>query len=193
MKPGTRALGVAESTDESEGRCVFCGAIIRADRTVDGLGFASAAVGGIDATDAVRALFAETVREDVRYVIVSGVAPAWFNLLDLDALATAAERPVLAVSYESSPGLEPALREQFDGAALAERLAIYDRLPPRRPVEVNGETVFVRGLDGDAAVSDAAATRIVREYTPTGGRPEPLRVARLAARGARAWRSRDEG
>jgi endonuclease V-like protein UPF0215 family len=51
---------------------------------------------------------------------------------------------------------------------------------------VNGETVFVRAVGPDA---DEAA-RIVRAFTPEGGRPEPLRVARLAARGARRWHGR---
>jgi endonuclease V-like protein UPF0215 family len=51
---------------------------------------------------------------------------------------------------------------------------------------VNGETVFVRAVGCD----DDEAARLVRAFTPEGGRPEPLRVARLAARGARRWRER---
>ncbi|MDQ2055789.1 DUF99 family protein [Halobellus sp. H-GB7] len=187
MKPGTRALGIAESTDETSGRCTFCGAVVRADRAVDGFAFATATVGGLDATDAVCTLLDRLDRPDVQYLLVSGVAPAWFNLLDLDRIATAADRPVLSVSYEDSPGLEPALREQLDGDALDSRLAIYDRLPARRRLRVNDETVFVRGV----GVDDDEAARVVRAYTPAGGRPEPVRVARLAARGARAWRADD--
>lgn len=193
MKPGTRALGIAESTDEASGRCVFCGAVVRADRVVDGIAFETGTVGALDATDAVRSLFEAALREDVRYVVLSGVAPAWFNLLDLDALAAAAGRPVIAVSYESSPGLELALREHFEGDALAERLEIYDRLPSRQRIDVNGESLFVRVVDGGETPSEVEAARVVRAYTPTGGRPEPLRVARLAARGARTWRARREG
>ncbi|WP_435186036.1 DUF99 family protein [Halobellus sp. EA9] len=188
MKPGTRALGIAESTDEASGRCVFCGAVVRADRTVDGVGFATATVGGLDATDAVCDVVDRTAREDVQYVLLSGVAPAWFNLVDLEAVVDAADRPVCAVSYEDSPGLETALREHFDGDARDARFGVYEGLPPRREMEVNDETVFVRGLglDGDDA------ERVVRGFTPAGGRPEPLRVARLAARGAREWRARDD-
>jgi endonuclease V-like protein UPF0215 family len=126
-------------------------------------------------------------REDVRYVLVAGVAPAWFNVVDLDALATAADRPVVAVSFEESAGLEPALREAFAGEALRTRLETYQSLPPRERVDVNGETVFVR------AVGCADPVDVVRAFTPEGGRPEPLRVARLAARGARRWRGDDHG
>jgi endonuclease V-like protein UPF0215 family len=210
VKPGTRALGIAESTDETSGSCILCGAVVRADRVVDGVAYATATVGGLDATDAVRTLLARLDREDVQYLLVSGIAPAWFNILDLDRIAEIAERPVLALSYEESPGLEPALREQFDGEALDARLAVYERLPPRRQLRVNDETLFVRsvglgdrraeekdvddenGDGGDDENEDGGdeAARIVRAYTPTGGRPEPVRIARLAARAARQWRER---
>ena len=204
VKPGTRALGIAESTVDDH--CLFCGAVVRADRAVDGVGFASATVGGLDATDAVLRLLDRLDRDDIRYLLVSGVAPAWFNVLDLDRIAEAADRPVCSVSYEASPGLAPAIDREFGGDEKAKRLAAYERLPPRRRLGVNGETVFVRSVGlGDADGGDEAATsddgstrtapaevdRVIRAYTPAGGRPEPVRVARLAARGAQAWRAGD--
>ena len=198
VKPGTRALGIAESTVVDH--CLFCGAVVRADRAVDGVGFASATVGGLDATDAVLRLLGRLDRDDIRYLLVSGVAPAWFNVLDLDRIAEAADRPVCSVSYEPSPGLAPAIDREFGGDEKAKRLAVYERLPPRRRLGVNGETVFVRSVglgSRDAAPSyepgtvPAEVARVIRAYTPAGGRPEPVRVARLAARGAQAWRAGD--
>ena len=204
VKPGARAVGIAEST--ADDRCLLCGVVVRADRAIDGVGFASATVGARDATEAVLRLLDRLDRDDIQYLILSGVAPAWFNILDLDRIAAVADRPVLSVSYEASPGLAPAIRREFEGAARKERLAVYDRLPPRRRVEVNGETLFVRsvglgdadGNDGSASSGDASAptapdevARVVRAYTPTGGRPEPVRVARLAARGAQTWHAAD--
>jgi hypothetical protein len=218
VKAGTRALGVAESyvgtagdgADGADGadavdsnagagsrrdgtgapgqgpQSVLAGAVVRADRVVDGLSFGTCTVGGTDATGAVARLFAALDREDVRYLLVAGVAPAWFNLVDLDRLRDAVDRPVISVSFEASPGLSGALRDQFAGEELADRLATYRSLPPRRRVDVGDDDVFVRSVGVDA---DEAA-RVVRAFTPTGGRPEPLRVARLAARGAREWRDR---
>lgn len=185
MKAGTRALGVAESVTDGDDRSVLCGAVLRADRTADGFVFGSCAVGGTDATTAIESLFFDLNREDLQYLLLSGIAPAWFNLLDLHALADAVSRPVISVSFESSPGLEPALREQFSGDALDERLRTYRAQPPRRRIDVNGDEVWVRavGVDTDRA------ERVVRAYTPEGGRPEPLRVARLAARAARRFRA----
>lgn len=178
MKSGVRALGVAESFRGD--RSTFAGVVVRASRVVDGVGFGTCEVGGTDATETVISIFRQLGREDIRYLLVAGIAPAWFNVLDLHAVAAAVERPVLSVTFEESPGLKPALREAFDGDALARRLETYRAQPPRQRLTVNGETVFVRAV----GVDDGEAADVVRAFTPEGGRPEPLRVARLAARGA---------
>ncbi len=186
MKPGRRALGVAAS--DGDARSTFCGAVVRADRVVDDLVFDACTVGGTDATDAIIALFQTLAREDVRYVLLAGIAPAWFNVVDLSAVSDAVDRPVLSISFEASDGLEPALREHFDGDALDARLEVYRALPPRHRVDVNDGTVFVRAL----GVDDATAAEIVRAFTPEGGRPEPVRVARLGARAGREWIGRSQ-
>jgi len=147
---------------------------------VDGFAFGTCTVGGTDATEAVVGVVDALDREDVQYVLVSGVAPAWFNLLDLHAIQAAVERPVVSVSFEASPGLESALASAFEGEALERRLDTYRRQPEREQLTVNGETVFVRSV----GLGREAATAVVRAFTPAGGRPEPVRVARLAARAA---------
>ena len=200
MKAGARAVGVAESyrgtgaaagDDGPDGPgapartlSTLAAAVVRADRVVDGVGLATCSVGGTDATGAVIDLVAGLDREDVRYVLIAGVAPAWFNVVDLGAVEAALNRPVVCVSFEDSPGLEGALERAFEGEALAERLDVYRRQPPRHRLEVNDDTVFVRavGLDRDRAAE------VVSAYTPVGGRPEPVRVARLVARAADEWR-----
>ncbi|PSQ25459.1 DUF99 domain-containing protein [Halobacteriales archaeon QS_9_67_15] len=178
MKRGVRALGVAESFHDE--RSTVAGAVVRADRVVDGFAFDTCAVGGTDATETVRSLVDDLDRADVRYVFLAGIAPAWFNFFDLPRLREHVDRPVVSVSFEESAGLEPALRKAFDGRALASRLAVYRRQPERRPVSVGAETVYVRAV----GIGGEEAAEVVRAFTPEGGRPEPLRVARLAARAA---------
>ena len=187
MKPGVRALGVAESFADGDERSVLCGAVVRADRTADGFVFGSCAVGGTDATAAIESLYADLNREDIQYLLLAGIAPAWFNVVDLHALADAVSRPVLSVSFEASPGLEPALREEFSSEALATRVRTYRAQPSRRRLAVDGADVWVRAVGVDAD----RAERVVRAFTLEGGRPEPLRVARLAARAARRFRDGD--
>ncbi len=176
MKDGVRALGVAESYQGNTS--ILGGAVVTAARVVDGFAFETCRVGGLDATAAVRSLYDTLDREDIHYLFVAGIAPAWFNIFDLETIHEATERPVLSVSFEESPGLEEPLRAAFSGTDLARRLDRYDSLPPREPVTVNDETRFVRSV----GLSEPPE-RVVSAFTPVGGRPEPLRVARLAARG----------
>jgi len=181
VKAGTRALGLAESYEGTAGHSTLAGAVVRADRVVDDFAFGRCTVGGTDLTGTAVDLWTALDRPDVRYVLVAGVALAWYNLLDLDALASACERPVLAVTFESSPGLADAIRAAFDGEARRERLAAYRALPPRHPVALGEDTVYVRSVGCDDPGD------VVRAFTPEGGRPEPLRVAREAARAVDAF------
>lgn len=177
MKPGARALGIAESyTGE---RSTLAGVLMTASGRVDGFAFGWCTVGGTDATDGMLELLGRLDREDVRAVLVAGVALAWYNMVDLERLADAAAVPVIAVTFEESEGLEGALESAFTGAELADRLERYRALPPRRALRVDGATVYVRSVGSPAD----RTTEIVRAHTPDGGaRPEPLRVANLAAR-----------
>ena len=179
MTPPSRTLGIAFSGGTHAS--YVAGAVVRGDFALDGLAYDSCSVGGTDATDAIRDLATSLDRPDVRHVCLAGVAPAWFNLVDLDRLHAALDRPVSAVSYEPSPGLEPALREAFDGDALADRLAIYRSLPPRQRVAGlpdEADPLFVRAVGIEPADAAATVVALVREGFR---RPEPVRVASIAA------------
>ncbi|WP_435100438.1 DUF99 family protein [Halarchaeum sp. P4] len=182
MKAGTRALGLAESYAGDASRSTLAGAVVRADRIVDDFCFRSFTVGGSDVTDAAIDVWESLERPDVQYVLVAGVALAWYNILELHRLHEATDRPVLSVSFEASAGLEAAIRREFSGDARDARLAAYRALPERRPVSVGDDTVYVRSVGCENPDS------VVRTYTPEGGRPEPLRVAREAARAADDYR-----
>ncbi|MDX1745985.1 MAG: DUF99 family protein [Halobacteriales archaeon] len=176
MKPGARALGVAESFQSDVS--TLAGVVVRASRVVDGFVFGRASVGGTDATDAVIDLVFRLERPDVQFILLSGIAPAWYNILDLYAIHEAVDRPVISVTYEESSGLEESLNAEFSGEARDTRLDICRRQPDRDRLLVNDETLFVRAV----GLEEAEAHDVVRAFTPEGGRPEPLRVARLAAR-----------
>jgi endonuclease V-like protein UPF0215 family len=178
MKAGVRALGVAESYARDAGSSTLAGVVCRGDRTVDGCAFATCTVGGSDVTDAIGTLYDRLDREDVRYVLVAGIALSWYNLLEPRVLAERLDRPVIAVTFEASEGLEDALREAFDGEALDERLERYHGLSERHATTIDGHDLFYRA----AGLDPTESVRVLEHFTAEGGRPEPLRVARLAAR-----------
>lgn len=182
MKRGARILGIAASdaTDVS----YLAGALVRVDRVVDGFAFETCTVAGLDATDATTALFDRLDREDCQALLCAGIAPAWFNLFDLKTIHDHTDRPVISISFESSQGLEPALREHFGGPPLERRLSVYKSLPPRWPLQVGETELYIRAV----GCSDDRAEEIVRAVTYGDDPPEPIRVAQLAAAAIRTFR-----
>lgn len=192
MKPGRRALGVAESyrgTDDGA-RSTLAGAVVRADGILDDLVAGTCTVGGTDVTDAVVDCWDRLDRPDVRYLLLAGVALAWYNVVDLRGLHEATERPVLAVTFEDGEDLAAGIERAFDGEARAERLARHEALPERRRVTGHdGEdepALFVRSV----GIDDRTADEVLEAYTRER-RPEPLRVAAIAARGIDDLRRRE--
>ncbi|QLD85437.1 DUF99 family protein [Natronomonas halophila] len=188
MKSGRRALGIAESyrgTDDDHARSTLAGAVVRADRAVDDFVFGACTVGGRDATEAIIDCWQRLDRPDVQYCFLAGIAPAWYNIVDVEAVAEAIDRPVIAVSFEESEGLGDAIREAFEGEERRRRLDAYGALPERRRIEAgsDGGDLFVRSVGLDAETTET----VVRAYTHER-RPEPLRVAKRAARRADAAR-----
>lgn len=181
MKHGVRALGVAESASPQADRSTLAGAVVRADGRTDGFGLETCTVGGTDATQAVEEIYHQLGREDIHFVMVAGIALAWYNILDITALHDSLERPIISVSFEESPGLSEAIKEGVENPA--PRLEIYQSLPERIPVTLNGERRYIRW----AGCSEDKAREVVQSFTPGGGRPEPIRVARLLARAVDGW------
>jgi len=181
MKGGIRALGLAESYRGDGGESYLAGVITRASRVTDGFRFTTMTVGGTDATESVVELYQAHDREDIRFVLVSGIAPAWYNVIDLRTVHDSVGVPVVSVTYEEggkTKGLRESIEDEFDGDGLKERLGLYDSLPDRHRLIVEGNDLYVRSV----GVSEKRTERWVRGFTHDG-RPEPVRVARLAARG----------
>ncbi|MDD1659400.1 MAG: DUF99 family protein [Methanomicrobiales archaeon] len=180
-KRGLRALGIAESFSGRDSS-TMAGVVMRKDLRIDGVSLAYLTVGGTDATDAVLAIIAALGRRDINVVMVSGSVVAWYNILDPEAISEETGLPLIVVTYEDSEGLEEDIIHHFPGDEA--RLQAYRNLGERVPVLLkDGSRVFIR----TAGLSPEDAARILRDFTRDGKVPEPIRVARLVARGAMRW------
>jgi hypothetical protein len=178
-KPAPRVLAIAESFVRSRPASILAGVVMRADLRVDGLAFARATVGGDDATSGVLQIYAQLDRADVNALLLSGAAVSWFNIIDLQEVFDIVQKPVICLTYEESPGLERHIREYFPEPE--EKLRRYARLGKREPVKLKtGYEVFVRVL----GATSSEARMLLNKFTLDGRVPEPVRVARLAARAA---------
>jgi len=179
-KPALRALGIAESFIRSCPTSTIAGVVMRADLRVDGLAYAHATVGGDDSTEAVLRLYRQLDRADVNALILSGAAISWFNIIDLQEVFEETQRPLVCLTYEESPGLEKYIREYFP--CPEEKLRRYRELQGRQSGKLKtGHEVFVRVR---GASHEEARIRL-NKFTRDGRVPEPVRLARLAARAAR--------
>lgn len=178
-KPAIRTLGIAESFVRACSKSRLAGIVMRSDLRVDGLAYAWATVGGDDATEGVLRICEQLERQDVNALLLNGAVISWFNIIDLQEVYDKIHKPVICLTYEESPGLEKYIREYF---ALPEaKLLLYQRLGRREMVMLKtGYEVYIRAL----GASSDEARMLLNKFTLDGRVPEPLRVARLAARAA---------
>lgn len=200
-KPALRVLGIAESFERpgaastglfslspssadpsslTSSRSMLAGVVMRADRRVDGLAYAHATVAGDDATEAVLEIYRRLARRDINALFLSGAAISWFNIIDLERVFSELARPLICLTYEESAGLEKYLREYFPESE--EKIERYRTLGGREKVRLQtGYDLFVR-VHG-ATVEEARI--LLNKFTLDGRVPEPVRLARMAARAAR--------
>ena len=187
MKPKSRFLGIDDApfrfSDES---VPVVGVVVQAPSYIEGVLTTLAEVDGHDATDRITAMVrGSRYRAGLAMVMVDGTAVGGFNVIDVDALHAAVDRPVVTVTRKKPDlaAIEAALHRRFDD--WAERL----RAITRHRVEA------LRTRHGTVWVTFVGATRTqVQEAlvltTVRGVVPEPLRVAHLIAAGIMRGESR---
>ncbi len=178
-KSGLRALGIAESFVRTKDRSILAGVVMRADLRLDGLAYARASVGGDDATGAVLEIYRELDRKDINVILLEGAVISWFNVIDLLEVWQKTGRPLICLTYQDSPGLEGYIREYFPRPE--DKLQRYRNLGERSSIRLKtGYEVYVRAYGAD--LKEAAI--LLNKFTRDGRKPEPLRLASLAARAA---------
>ena len=178
-KAGLRTLGIAESFVRTMDHSILAGVVMRADLRVDGLAYARASVGGDDATEAVLNIYRELDRKDINAILLEGAVISWFNVIDLEEVWHKTGRPLICLTYQDSPGLEEYIRDYFPGQE--EKRQRYQNLGQRSLIRLKtGYMVYVRAYGADLV----EARILLNKFTRDGRKPEPLRLASLAARAA---------
>jgi endonuclease V-like protein UPF0215 family len=176
-KTGTRALGIAESFEQSDERSTVAGVIMRGDMRIDGYGFCRPSIGGVNATEELISMYQSFNRQDIRAWMLGGSVISWFNVVDLQELNERTGTPVACVSYRPSAGIEKYLREYFPDD-WQERAKVLERTGERVQIRLNtGYSVFL----SVAGMTTNRGRRLVDMFTLDGAVPEPIRAARILA------------
>ena len=178
-KKGIRYLVYAESFSKEVNpeKSVFVGVVIRGIDFVEDFRCHTSTLYGLDATETLTKIFKMIGRKDVNVVLVNGVIVSLYNVIDLNKLYSEIKKPIIALSYRESSGLEKILSDLPHGE---ERLKIYQRNGERKKVLLkNGFTLYIRSI----GLHHRTAVSILNKITLHGRIPEPVKIAKNLAKG----------
>src|SRR5918911_3815563 len=177
-KKGLRVFAVAESFRKFNIKSTLAGVVMRRDLIIDGIVFGTATLKGNDSTENILCMFKSLKRDDVNCIMLDGLIISMYNILNGELIQKETGLPVIAITFEDSKGLEDNIRHHFpDNSDL--KLEQYAKLGRRNQVILKtGKPLFIRywGLSLKCAIA------ILNSFTLQGSIPEPIRVAKLAAR-----------
>ena len=177
-KKGLRGLVIAESFKQGDKRSRLAGVVMRRDFVIDGFVFGHCTVGGDDATDSIIKMYSKLGRDDINFVLVSGLIIAMYNIIDVTTLRKETGLPVIGVTYEDSKGIESAIKYHFPDS-YEQKIEKYCKLGKRSKIRLHtGYDLYLR----TEGCTTKEAQKLLDHFTLQGSIPEPLRVAQLLAK-----------
>jgi len=178
MKDQIRILGIDDSPFRfGGGKALVVGAVMRAPSYLEGLMRTEVTIDGRDSTEKLVEMVSRSrYCEQVKVVMLDGIALAGFNIVDIEALHSSLGVPVLTVTRDEPDleGIRGALKKYFDD--WEERYRLISRFKLRR-VETEHKPLFACGT----GLEWGDFERIIKLSTVRGVVPEPIRVAHLVA------------
>ena len=179
-KKGIRVLAIAESFKKQDKKSILAGIVMRRDFIVDGFIYGYVTVGGNDSTDIVLSMFERLARNDINCVLLGGLIISLFNIINGKYINEITGLPVIGISYKKSMGVKDSIYRINE----EQKIHDYLKLDERKSLTLwTGKTVFVRHW----GINFSDASRLINSLVLQGAKPEPLRVAALAARAYRNY------
>jgi endonuclease V-like protein UPF0215 family len=177
-KKGIRVLAIAESFKKQDKKSILAGIVMRRDFIVDGFIYGYVTVGGNDSTDIVLSMVQQLGRNDINCILLGGLIISLFNIINGQHINEITGLPVIGISYKRSMGV----KDSIYGINEEQKIQDYLTLDEREPLVLwTGKTVFVRHW----GINFSDTSRLINSLVLQGAKPEPLRVAALAARAHR--------
>jgi endonuclease V-like protein UPF0215 family len=177
-KKGIRVLGIAESFRKTSTCSTLAGIVMRRDLIIDGIVFGNATMEGNDSIQNILSMYSSLKRNDINCIMLDGLIISMYNIIDGKEIRENTNVPVIAITFKDSEGLESAIQHHFSKDSKL-KLEQYRKLGQRDKILLKtGKLVFVRYW----GLSSKEAFTIVNCFTLQGSIPEPIRIAKLAAR-----------
>jgi hypothetical protein len=178
MKQQIRILGIDDSPFKfKDEKATVVGALVRAPNYLEGLMRTEVTVDGTDATERLVEMISRSrYKDQVKLVMIDGIALAGFNVIDIESLHSSLRVPVVTVTRDR-PDLEKmkaALMKYFDDWRQRYSLITRSELVE---IETEHKPVYACG----AGVGPEELAQLVRMSTVRGSIPEPIRIAHLVS------------
>ena len=176
-KKGIRGLAIAESFSQNSKKSILSGIVMSTDLVIDGFVFGHSTVGGDDATDAILEMYEKLDRQDISFLLISGIVISLYNIIDMKRISEKIGLPVIGVTYEESSGIEDAIKHHFP-ESYKSKLTEYSKLESRKKITLHTSyNLYVRN-EGCTVLE---AKQLLDKITLQGSIPEPLKITQLLA------------
>ena len=177
-KQGLRGLAIAESFKQNSTKSIFSGIVMRRDFIIDGFVFANVTLKGDDATDTILEMYDKLQRNDISYILISGLIVSMYNIINIQKLFESLKIPIIGISYNDSLGIKNSLKHHFPNT-FESKINQYEKLGKREKITLNtSHDIFIRKVG--CTLSDVK--NLLNELTLNGSVPEPIRVSQLLAK-----------
>jgi uncharacterized protein len=177
-KRGIRVLGIAESFRKTSTCSTLAGIVMRRDQIIDGIVFGNAMIEGNDSTQNILSMYRSLKRNDINCIMLDGLIISMYNIIDGKEIRENTNVPVIGITFKDSEGLEGTIQHRFSKDSKL-KLEQYRKLGQRDKILLKtGKILFMRCW----GISSKEASTIVNYFTLQGSIPEPIRIAKLAAR-----------
>ena len=177
-KKGLRGLAIAESFRQVDKTSRLAGVVMRRDLIIDGFVLGQCTIEGDDATEAILKMYSKLERDDISFILISGLIISMYNIVNIKKIGDETKLPIIGVTYGESQGIEEAIKRHFP-TSYESKIEKYYKLGTRTQISLStGHKLYLR-VEGCSAQE---ATKLLDVFTLQGSIPEPLRVAQLLAR-----------
>lgn len=178
MKKQTRVIAFDDGRFTfRKGRVALAGVIVRLPSYVEGAIVTDCEIDGKDGTvSVIDAVIKSRLREQIRLIMLDGIACGGFNVYDPGMIHSRTGIPVVSVT-RSEPDIqkmENALSKHF--ADWRERISLIRKYRPR-PASGPGFRLY----ESHVGISDEDALELIGASIVRGNYPEPIRLAHIFA------------
>jgi endonuclease V-like protein UPF0215 family len=178
MKQQVRILGLDDSPFKfGDGQSLVVGALVRAPNYLEAVMKTYVEVDGTDSTDQLAKMISKSrYREQIKAIMIDGIALAGFNVVDIEKLRGETGLPVLTVTRDMPDMAEmrSALQKHFDD--WQRRYALISRSALRR-IKTAHKPLYACGVGLDWAEFE----ELVALSTVRGVVPGPIRIDHLVS------------